>query len=56
MNNILWIISVFLFAGVWVEIIINVGYIGIIIGWFPGFVISYLWLSMTGRLKHNEGC
>lgn len=55
MSNILWASSVFLFIGVWAEVFANTGFLGLLLGWLPGFIISFLWLSLTGRLKHNKG-
>lgn len=51
MNNILWVFSVILFVGTWGEITFNLGLLGLMVGWFPALVVSYVFLSLTGRFE-----
>ena len=59
MNTIKWLLAVLFFVGVWVEITINLGYIGAIFGWFPAIAVANLWLGFTGAdntMKEREKC
>ena len=52
MNSIIWLAALFFFGGVWAEIAINLGFVGLVVGWFPAFVVTYIWLSLTGRFEN----
>ena len=54
MNNIKWILAVFWFVGFWVEIAFNVGYLGVLLGWFPAVTVAYVWLSLTGAFNSKR--
>lgn len=51
MNNILWALAIFFFVGIWIEVTLNLGYVGLMLGWIPALVVSYVWLNITGRMK-----
>jgi len=53
MNTFIWILSIFFFIGTWIEITFNLGWLGLAVGWFPAFVVAFVWLAMTGSLKNN---
>ena len=36
------LIVLFVFFGTWIEVAINTGLIGIVLGWIPGLVLSYI--------------
>ena len=55
MNNISWLISILLFIGIWIEITLNLGSLGLVIGWLPALTVSYLWLSITLDQKSKKG-
>jgi len=56
MNNIFWALAIFFFAGIWIEVTLNLGYVGLMLGWIPALVVSYVWLNITGRMKDHEKC
>jgi len=35
-------IAIFVFFGTWIEVAINTGLIGAVLGWIPGLVLSYI--------------
>lgn len=54
MNNIKWILAVFYFVGVWLEIALNTGYVGVLLGWFPAITVAYIWLLFTGAFQRRH--
>lgn len=53
MNDFIWALAVFFFVGMWVEITLNFGLVGLVLGWFPAMVSVYVFLHITGRMKVN---
>ena len=47
---ILWFLAGFVFFGTWFEVAIYTGLIGVVLGWFPGATLAWVWLEVTGRL------
>ena len=41
-DKLILVIAIFVFFGTWIEVAINTGLIGIVLGWIPGFVLSYI--------------
>ena len=50
-DTLILLFAVFIFFGTWIEVAINTGLIGIVLGWIPGLSLSFVWLFVTGRLK-----
>ncbi len=49
-DAIIYLLAVVFFFGTWIEVAINTGLIGIVLGWFPGVALAWAWLAVTGRL------
>ena len=45
-----YLFAAILFFGTWIEVAINTGLIGAVLGWFPGAALAWAWLAVTGRL------
>ena len=41
-DKLILVIVIFVFFGTWIEVAINTGLIGIVLGWIPGSVLSYI--------------
>lgn len=54
MIYIVWALLGFVFFGVWAEIAINVGIIGVVFGWFPAFAVCWFGLALFGLT--NKTC
>jgi len=46
-DTLILVIAIFVFFGTWIEVAINTGLIGIVLGWIPGLVLSYIVIRFT---------
>jgi len=49
-DTLILLFAVLMFFGTWIEVAINTGLIGIVLGWIPGASLALVWLLVTGRL------
>ena len=41
-DTLILVIAIFVFFGTWIVVAINTGLIGVVLGWIPGQVLSYI--------------
>jgi len=46
-DTLILVIAIFVFFGTWIEVAINTGLIGVVLGWIPGLVLSYIVILFT---------